>query len=89
MLTSRSIHNKCIPEKFGSANFTFLLIVCRVLRPRLTANKKNTRQKCLFAECQGAAHGKLFSRYVFQMFAECLNFAVDLIRKHTAKVGQV
>ena len=89
MLTSRSIHNKCIPEKFESANFTFLLIVCRALRPRLMANKKNTRQKCLFAECQGAAHSNFFSSYVFQMFAECLNFAVGLIRKHTTKVGQV
>ena len=82
MLTSRSMHNKCIFEKFGSANFTFLSILCRVLRPRHTANvfvcrvpRDGTRQK--------------FFRYVFQMFAECLNCAVGLIRKHTAKVGQV
>jgi len=44
---------------------------------------------CLFADCQGAAHGKFFSRYVFQMFAKCLEFAVGLIRKHTANMGQV
>jgi len=41
----------------------------------------------LFAECQGAAHGKFFSRYVFEMFVECLEFAVGLIRKHTANMG--
>jgi len=38
MLTLRSMHNKCISEKFGSANFTFLSILCRVLRPKHTAN---------------------------------------------------
>ena len=44
---------------------------------------------CLFADCQGAAHGKFFSRYVFEMFVECLEFAVGLIRKHTANKRQV